>query len=282
VTKVKTGEVSVGGVRSPLIWAGDRDDPEAVVFVHGNPGSGRDFEDLVARSGEFGRALAFDLPGFGAADKPAGFDYSIEGYVEHMDAAFERLGIERAHLVVHDFGGPFGMAWAAQHPQAFASMVTINAGFLTARRWHRVARLWRRPLIGEVVMAATNRRSWRRAFGAGDELPVAFVDRMYDEFDRGTRRAVLRLYRATPVPYPGAEGWLETLRELDRPGLVVWGAKDPYLAPRRIDEIRRAFPSAEVAMLDQSGHFPFIDDPEATAAAVVPFLRSQLAVAVRG
>jgi pimeloyl-ACP methyl ester carboxylesterase len=114
---------------------------------------------------------------------------------------------------------------------------------------------------------------------AGPEpLPEAFIDRMYDDFDRGTRRAVLRHYRATPVPYPPASGWVEALRALDRPALIVWGASDPYLGRRRIEDLKQPFPGAEVELLEGSGHFPFADDPEGSAAAVLPFLRARLGV----
>ena len=67
---MEESSVRVDGVRSPLLQAGQPDDDEAVVFVHGNPGSIADWTRLVAGVGEFGRALAMDMPGFGAADKP--------------------------------------------------------------------------------------------------------------------------------------------------------------------------------------------------------------------
>ena len=107
---------------------------------------------------------------------------------------------------MHDFGGAFGFCWGAEHPEALASAVLFNTGSLTNPRWHRMAKLWRTPGVGETVMAATNRRAWRRAMSSGDSrpLPADFIDRMYDDFDRDTRRAVLRLYRATDLPYPPA------------------------------------------------------------------------------
>jgi pimeloyl-ACP methyl ester carboxylesterase len=279
VREVHTGEVAVDGVNSPLIQAGSADDPEAVVFLHGNPGSRLDWEDLVGRVGEFGRALAFDMPGFGQSDKRGDFDYRIEGYAEFIDGALGQLGVRRAHLVVHDFGGAFGFCWAAGHPDALESVVMFNTGTWAHGRWHKMARLWRRPLVGELVMALSNRRAWRRGMeGAAGErsLPLEFVDRMYDDFDRGTRRAVLRLYRATPLPYPPASQWVSALARVDRPALIAWGAADPFLGPRRVEDLQEPFPSAEVTMLDGSGHFPYADNPDQAAEAVVPFLRAQL------
>jgi pimeloyl-ACP methyl ester carboxylesterase len=277
MAEVQIGEISVDGIRSPLIQAGPAEPTEAVVFVHGNPGSRLDWEDLVHRVGGFARAVAFDMPGFGQADKPADFDYRVESYAGFIADALGQLGIDKVHLVLHDFGGPFGICWAAEHPDALRSAVLFNTGSATNRRWHRMAKLWRTPGVGEAVMAATNRRAWRRALkGNGRPPPRQFVDRMYDDYDRGTKRTVLRLYRATDLPYPPASGWVATLAELDRPALIVWGAKDPYVGPRRAEALKRAFPSAELVMLDESGHFPFADDPERTAELVVPFLRTQI------
>jgi pimeloyl-ACP methyl ester carboxylesterase len=277
VREIRAGEIRVGGVRSPTIEAGPPESSEAVVFLHGNPGSRLDWEDLVGRVGEFCRALAFDMPGFGQADKPRDFGYRVEDYAAFISGALEQLGVERVHLVVHDFGGAFGFCWAAGHPDAFASAVLFNTGTWTHGRWHQAARLWRRPVVGELVMAVTNRRTWRKRMSAGpDPLPEAIIDRMYDDFNHGTRRAVLRLYRATPLPYPPASDWLATLRSLDRPALIVWGASDPFLGQRRVEDLQQPFPSAEVILLEGSGHFPFADDPEGSAQAAVPFLQSQV------
>jgi pimeloyl-ACP methyl ester carboxylesterase len=276
---ISTGEIAVDGLYSPLICAGPENASEAVVFLHGNPGSRLDWQPLVEQAGEFGRALAFDMPGFGQADAPRDFGYRIEDYARFIEGALSELGVNRAHLVVHDFGGSFGFCWGAAHPEALASVVMFNTGTWTRGRWHQAARIWRRPLLGELAMALTNRRTWRKALSKGPKLPEVMIDRMYDDFDRDTRRTVLRLYRATPLPYPAAEGWVRALAQLDRPALIVWGADDPFLGPRRVEDLQEPFPSAEVVRLQGSGHFPFADNPSGAAQAVLPFLRAQVGVA---
>jgi menaquinone-9 beta-reductase len=71
---LRTGSVEVDGLHSPFVASGPTEGDEAVVFVHGNPGSSRDWAQLVSSAGTLGRAVAFDLPGFGRADKPEDFD----------------------------------------------------------------------------------------------------------------------------------------------------------------------------------------------------------------
>lgn len=272
---LRRGEVSVAGVRSPTIEGGPAGAEEAVVFLHGNPGSSRDWEDLIGRVAPFARAVALDMPGFGQADKPAGFNYSVPGYAEHLTGALAALGVRRAHLVLHDFGGGWGLVWAAGHPDAFASLTLINIGVLPDYRWHYLARVWQTPVLGELFMATSTRRGFHLLLKHGNPrgLPPAFIDRMYDDFDGGTRRAVLKLYRASRDMGKQAHRLMEAMRAIPRPTLVVWGERDPYVPVAYAERQREAFPEAEVVVIPGSGHWPFMDNPEGVAGVVVPFLR---------
>jgi pimeloyl-ACP methyl ester carboxylesterase len=221
------------------------------------------------------RAVAVDMPGFGHADKPESFNYTVEGYARFLGLMLDDLGIERAHLVLHDFGGPWGLEWAANNPNRLASVVLVNTGVLPDYRWHYLARIWRTPVAGEVFQATTTRSGLRMALRHGNPrgLPRAFVDRMYDDGDAGTSRAVVKLYRATNDPSGMSRRQTEALAPLDRPALVIWGARDPYLPVALAERQREAFPSARVEILDDSGHWPFADNPEAVGRLVEPFLR---------
>jgi pimeloyl-ACP methyl ester carboxylesterase len=266
--------LTVDGVRSPMLQAGPAEATEAVVFVHGNPGSSQDWARLVERTGAFARAVAWDHPGFGQADKPAGFDYTVQGYAAHLGRGLDALGITEAHLVLHDFGGPWGMAWAAAHPAAFASATLLNIGVLPGYRWHYLARVWRTPLLGELFNATTTRTGFRLLLRHGNPrgLPRPFVDRMYADLDRGTKRTILALYRATDDPAGDSVRLGAALRPLDRPTLMIWGRHDPYLPVALAGRQREAFPKARIEILDDSGHWPFIDDPERTERLVLEFL----------
>jgi pimeloyl-ACP methyl ester carboxylesterase len=270
--------IEVGPVGTRLIEAGPENASEAVVFVHGNPGSSGDWVDLVDAVGEFGRAVAFDMPGFGQADKPDDFEYHVGSYANFIQSALEQLGIKRVHLVVHDFGGPFGLVWGLMHPDAWASTVLFNIGVMPGYTWHKRARQWRTPVLGELQMLFIPRAAWRRNFLSlpGRKLPVEFVDEMYDNFDRRTRRAVLKLYRATPDPGESAGEVGAAIKALNKPALVIWGMQDAFLAGDYADRQREFFDVRDVVKLDDSGHWPFKDNPEAVNAVLLPYLREQL------
>ena len=269
----------MAGVRTPYLTAGPADADEAVVFVHGNPGPAEDWRRLVARTGAFARAVAPDLPGFGGADKPDRFVYTVDGYARHLGGVLDDLGIRRAHLVLHDFGGPWGLTWAADHPDRVASLTLVGIGVLRDYRWHYLARIWRTSGLGEAFLRTATLPAMRLVLRQGNPrgLPAEAVERIYRQSkDPGTQRAVLRLYRATDLAAV-SEDLHRRLQGLDRPVLAVWGRHDPYLPVAYAERQRETFPTAQVVVLDDSGHWPMLDDPVAVEHVVLPFLAAATA-----
>lgn len=283
LASVREGTVVVAGIRSRYLEAGPAGAQEAVVCVHGNPGPADDWGRLLARAGVHARAVAPDLPGFGEADKPDRFVHTVDGYARHLGGVLDELGVHRAHLVLHDFGGPWGLAWAADHPDRVGSLTLVNIGVMRDYPWHSLARIWRTSGLGELFMRTTSLRGLRLLLGRGTPrgLPDEAVQRMYRSFkDPAVQRAVLRLYRATDITAV-SEDLHRRLAGLDRPVLVVWGRHDPYLPVAWAERQRETFPSARVVVLDDSGHWPMVDDPVAFERAVLPFL-AEVSGAERG
>lgn len=267
--------VLVDGVQDRVILAGPREASEAVVFVHGNPGSADDWERLASACGAQGlRAVAPDMLDFGETSAPDGFEHTVPGYATFLEQALTALGVQRAHLVLHDFGGPFGLVWAAAHPERLASVTLIDTGILPGYRWHRMARIWRTPVIGELSQALMFRSGFRRARASAEPkgLPRGFMERMYDQYDRRTKSAVLKLYRSADDPGAAGAELAAWMAPRDIKALVIWGQKDSYLPASYAERQREAFPSAEVHVLPDSGHWPFVDAAETVERLLLDFL----------
>jgi pimeloyl-ACP methyl ester carboxylesterase len=270
---VTDSAVEVSGLRTPVLQAGPASD-EAVVYVHGNPGSRLDFRDLVERTGAFARAIAPDMPGFGDADKPhpRDFKYRARTLGRHLAELLAKLGVRRAHFVGHDFGGPFAVGAILHQPSLAASLSFINTGILRGYKWHKWARIWRTPLLGEAFMALlADEKRFKSGF---TRLPPAFVDQMWRHYDARTRRAVLALYRGTDMK--DLSPVASALRQLDLPSVVVWGVKDRYVPVEFADRNQEALPRATIHRIEDAGHWPFIDRPDEVAAVLLPFLREQI------
>ncbi|OBI57346.1 alpha/beta fold hydrolase [Mycobacterium sp. E787] len=281
MTGFEVRTVDVDGVRSPVLIGGTGPDDEAVVFVHGNPDAGSDWEPLMKPVAEFARVVAPDLPGFGGADKRDDQDYTLAGYAAHLGGLIDRLGIARVHLVAHDFGGPIALTWAATHPGNVASVTSINTGVLLDYKWHRLAHVWRTPVAGELFMRTATRRLVRLVIGHDNPgLPPEWADRITEHLlPRGTKRAVLRLYRSTRQK--DLDGLVEPLRKRDPDTLVVFGAADVYIPVEQAERQLRVFPRAQVEILPGVGHWSWLEQPERVAGFVVPFLRERVGLNVQ-
>ena len=268
--------IPVGGASTRLLQAGPHQASEAVVFIHGNPGSASDWTGLVEEAGRLGRAVAFDLPDFGQSVAEPGFANTLDEYGAFVGEALETLGITSVQLVLHDFGGPIGLTWAAANTERVAGVTLIDTGLLLDYKWHRMARIWQTPGLGETLNGLITRPVFRRLITGPEPrgLPPEFVDEMYSNLDRRTKAAVLRLYRDSKKIGKTSKRLVPPLAAADIPALVIWGASDSYLPTPLAERQKEAFPSAEIHILPGSGHWPFIDDPTTVARLLTEFLRA--------
>jgi pimeloyl-ACP methyl ester carboxylesterase len=256
---VNRREAEIGGTQ--VVWL--EDEPRTpILWLHGVPNSaGAMWAPFLARAG----GIAPDLPGFGESGKSAGFDYSIEGYGDFLEAFVDHLGLDRFKLVMHDWGA-VGLELAQRRPEAIERLVLIDAvPFLPGYRWHRTARIWRTPVVGELFMGAATKWGTRRALRAMKALPAEAIDQFVEEiwphFDHGTQRAILKLYRSAPPDVLARAG--ERLGAVEAPALVVWGENDIYLPIR----FARAYAEAlggevRVEAVPDAVHWVWIDEPQ--------------------
>ena len=216
------------------------------------PTDGDDWLPFLARTG----GIALDLPGFGRSDKPPHFDYSINGYAEFLRAFTDHLGLDRFSLVLHDWGA-VGLTLP---PERIERVVAMNAvPFVPGFTWHRVARIWRTPLAGELAMGFTFKWNFRKG------VPEALADHAYEHFDHGTQRAILKLYRsASPQRLAAAQ---KHLSAITAPALVLWGTPEPYLPPENAQRMADALGGeARVELVDGAGHWPWVAKPEVVSS----------------
>lgn len=266
----------VGGVATRVLEAGPRAADEAIVFVHGNPGSARDWDALLARAGQLTRAVAFDVPGFGQADDGPSIDATIAGVARYVDGLLDELEIRRVHLVMHDLGGLWGLEWARSNVVRLRSATLLSTGVLPGYGGHLQGLSWSTPLAGELDMALLTRERFRLLLGAVNPLPARFVDRMYDDLDAPTRCALLRYYRDPRGVDELAAGQIAALRPADRPALVIWGQRDPFVPVGFAARQRDAFPRARVVLLGDAGHWPLAERSARTVTLAGDFLADEV------
>jgi pimeloyl-ACP methyl ester carboxylesterase len=259
VPDVRENSADIDGL--PVFWrSAPAPGTDVPLYIHGVPTSSDDWPEFLSRTG----GLALDLPGFGRSGKPGSLRYTIEEYDAFIERFLDHLGIERVRLVMHDWG-VVGLAFGQRLPERVTRVVVINAvPFLPGYRWHRTARIWRTPLLGELAMGTTTgfvlRQLSRESNATPGPMPQEWIDGVMAHLDQGTQRAILRLYRSSPSQRLAEAG--RGLARLEVPALVVWGLRDPYIPARFARAYAEALPQAELLELPDAGHWPWLDRPD--------------------
>lgn len=232
------------GVGSFLLQAGDG---EPVVLMHGLPASSFLYRKVIPElAGRGYRALSFDWPGLGLADRPAEFDYSLSGISAWAAAAVDALGLDRFHLVVHDAGGPVGFGLALRARERIRSLTILNTmvempkGFFPGEMLASVSSKGDQHLPLGLDRVVSSPWVWRQMLyrvGVWDRSALSMPEILaWRDLALGSNNGATYLQIMSKVR-EGRESsrWVETIdsRRTPYPVSIVWGGHDPILSIRR-------------------------------------------------
>jgi haloalkane dehalogenase len=266
----------------------DEGEGAPVVMVHGNPTWSFYFRRLIQDlAGDF-RCVAPDHMGCGLSAKPGDgvYPFTLERRVADFGRLMDRLALTSIHLVVHDWGGMIGLAWAMENLDRVASLtITNTAGFFPPGGKGIPLRL---RLIRNLAPFAVPAVLGLNAFARGAvwmaphrRLSKAARRGLLAPYDTPRHRlATLRFVQDIPL-YPGDPGY-ETVRRVssrlerlkERPLLLLWGRHDFVFDTDYYNEWRRRFPEAPARLFESAGHYLFEDQPRRTTALIRTFLET--------
>ncbi|MDA8961839.1 alpha/beta fold hydrolase [Congregibacter sp.] len=280
--------LEIDGHRLHYIDEGPRDAP-ILLMVHGNPTWSFYYRNLVLRLRDRYRCIALDHIGCGLSDKPddAQYDYHLARRIADLDALVKAtIGDEAPlSLVVHDWGGMIGFAWAAQRPQRIERCVILNtAAFPMPADKKFPFALWLggRTALGALLIRGVN------AFSAM-AARIAFKKPVSKDVRSGytgpynswkNRIATVRFVQDIPLKesdrgYPlTADTAAQLHRFADKPVLLVWGLKDFVFDETFYRDWQRYLPNAELHPLADCGHYVLEDGGEPLLHRIEEFLAS--------
>ena len=228
---------TAAGVRSFVRSEGDG---EPVVLMHGLPASSFLYRKVIPELAARGfRALSFDWPGLGLADRPTDFDYSLGSIGAWAAAAVDALGVDRFHLVVHDAGGPVGFELAMRTQPRIRSLTILNT-MVELPRIPFPGEIMGRVLRGGVGRQMSSARVWQQLLyrvGVWDRsaLPMPEVLAWRDlALGSNEGASYLEIMRRVRDGHD-ARRWADVVdsRSTPYPVRIVWGGHDPALTIRR-------------------------------------------------
>ncbi len=250
-----------------------------VLLLHGNPSWSYQWRHLMAALSPDFRCVAPDLAGLGLSPRPRVPAAAVDRHLlqlDHLDALFDHLvGTQDMPrdgwtLVLHDWGGPLGLAWARRRALRPARVVVLNSVCFPWPSGYRlpVYLRWIRDHRGVAALAHATNFFPRAAVRGGVVAPLRRAERrayLLPLARSGDRRAVVDFVRGIPrdereeswrlLDPAGADG--ADLRGL--PLFVGWGMRDPVFTPVVLAEWERRFPHARVHRYPDAGHYVMED-----------------------
>lgn len=264
----------------------DEGEGDPVVMVHGNPTWSFYYRHLVEALRPTHRCIVPDHIGMGLSDKPGDdrYRYTLRSRVDDLTRLLDAVEPERpVTLVVHDWGGMIGMAWAVEHVERVERLVIMNTAAFplpSSRAFHLPLRLTRTPVGGLLVRrfnafaeAATRLCVTRRPMP--DEVRRAYTA-PYDS--PAARIATLRFVQDIPLrpADPGYDIVANTAEQLHRfeetPALVLWGEKDFVFDAPFLREWERYLPHAAIHRFADCGHYVLEDATDEIVSEVKRFV----------
>lgn len=257
---------------------------EPVVMLHGNPSWSFYYRHLAKELASSHRVIVPDHIGCGLSDKPGDnlYAYRLESRVDDLERLLDHLGLaENLTLVVHDWGGMIGFAYAHRHPERIKRLVVLNtAAFLLpeGKPLPLALRVVRNTPVGALMVRGFNAFSAAASHVGCKEHPMsaelrAAYQAPYDSWQN--RIATLRFVQTIPLA-PGDPDYalvrdvqdnLERFRGV--PMLIGWGERDFVFDRHFLAEWRRRFPEAIVHTYPNAGHYVLED----AADRLVPLIR---------
>jgi pimeloyl-ACP methyl ester carboxylesterase len=251
--------ISVGGI-DVHTWIGGQGDP--LLVLHG-AGGHQGWTRWLEKVAERHTIWAPTHPGFGRsgdAEWMDGVDDLARFYLWFIDAA----GLGRPHVLGHSLGGWTAAEMAAMSPGGLGRLVLVAPAGLKPERGE-ILDVFYLPLpkVRELsVHAPATVPEWAALFGRAP-TPA--------EVETAARNREMAA-RLAWKPYMHNPRLVHFLPRVTNPTLIVWGREDRIVPVVCGEQYRRALPAAALTVLEQCGHVPPLEQPEAFAGLVMDFL----------
>jgi haloalkane dehalogenase len=246
-----------------------------VVCLHGNPDWSFSYRKVIEGLRSSYRCLALDHLGFGYSAKPLAANYHPQAHTDRLAAWVHELDLQEICLVLNDWSGPIGLAFAQRYPERVEQLVLMNTWM-----WP-LSGYWLFPTFSWLMSGQTGRllTGYANVFST---LLLWLAIYRKSAFQRWIHQCYQKPYQ-TPddrvaqysMPYylMAANEWFQSLYEhrskiAHKPTALVWGMKDPAFRPAFLKTWEKVIPGAHVTRLYKAGHFPQEDQPGSVTSAI--------------
>lgn len=233
-----------------------------LVLVHGLGSSAEVWRDSMRRLARGYRVVALDLPGYGKSDKPRA-DYSIEYHAAALNDFIDALGAGKVALVGNSMGGWISAIIALNHPEKVSHLILVDSAGL--RRDAAASTINLNPATKEEMRTLLLSLFADKAF-----VTEKLVNDQW-EYRKDIRYTVKATLESLKTKLPLLD---DRLKNIKVPTLIIWGSEDTLTPFAYAERFAKGIPGSKLVAIDNTGHIPQVEKPEAFYRAVKGFVRS--------
>jgi proline iminopeptidase len=267
---------------------------ESLILIPGGPGDPHSvFHLFFSRLADRYRVIYFDPFGVGKSDRAKSkTEYTFSRDVENLEGLRKALGLARMNVLGQSYGGMVAQAYALKYPASVARLILVDS-FYSGKMWQANNDASNYEIRNQYP-EAWEKLQQLRAQGLRSSDPA--FEKIYDSvpldlfyFHDGSKAALLPGDESNLDVYYGIAGddadfviggtiapldFTADLQKLKMPMLVIAGRYDRVSPPRYALEYKTYAPRARFVMMEKSGHFPYLEEPDKTLAVLRDFLRA--------
>ena len=262
---VQENFIQVDGNKVRYLESGDS--KNILVLVHGLGASAERWNNVIPNFAKYYHVIVPDLIGFGYSDKPI-VDYTTDFFSTFLGKFFDALGIKRPNVIGSSLGGQISALYASANPNNIKKLILVSPSGTMKQST---------PALDAYIMAALypNEQSAKNAFEmmessgneVDDEIVHGFIERMQ------LPNAKLA-FMSTVLGLKNSEIITTKLHTIHSPTLIIWGSKDPVIPIQYAESFASSIKDCRFYRMDDCGHTPYVQDPNAFSSIVLEFLSS--------
>ena len=251
---------------------------DIILFIHGTPTWSFLYRDFIQELSKDYRCIAIDHLGFGRSEKPDSVSSTPEWHSKNLSEFIQKLNLRKITLVVHDFGGPIGLAAGIENSERIKRVVLFNSWLWAtkdrkqAQKIDKIANSW----LGKFLYLNMNfspKVLLKKGFDDKQNLSKTVHKQYINPFpDKDSRVPLLDLAKALV----GSSDWYQKQWEhldrlSDKEWLILWGTKDEFITKEYLKKWQEKLPNAKTKEFE-CGHFVQEEKTDESIKDIITFM----------
>lgn len=251
---------------------GNPNDSIPLVLIHGTSSSLHTFEAMRKFINPNRRIITLDMPAFGLTGPNPTNDYSFNYYSRFLDSFLTKLNVPVCDIGGNSLGGGIAWQFATYFPDKVRKLILIDAtGYPVLNVKGSLGfKIASTPVINNIMLFITPKALVEASLKGIYQDQAIINDEQITRFHdmaiaKGNRKALLTIFKK------GLEQEPDKIKSIQKPTLIIWGDKDGLIPVQNARLFNQDIVGSKLAILQNIGHVPMEEAPEATAKLINEF-----------